>query len=69
MEGAPIRSGDTFHRAGGRCKHPMSAHVIQRVGEALATKHKTIIGSRILMIGIDYKANVDDDRESPAYVL
>lgn len=47
----------------------MSAHVIQRVGEALATKHKTIIGSRILMIGIDYKTNVDNDRESPAYVL
>ena len=29
----------------------------------------TIRDSRILMIGIASKSNVDDDRESPAYVL
>ena len=47
----------------------MPAYVIQRCGEALAESRQTIRGSRILMIGIAYKANVDDDRESPAYVL
>lgn len=30
---------------------------------------KHIEGSRILIVGLAYKPNVDDDRESPAYVL
>jgi UDP-N-acetyl-D-glucosamine dehydrogenase len=47
----------------------MPAYVIKRVGEALASLHLIIRDSRILMIGIAYKSNVDDDRESPAYVL
>jgi UDP-N-acetyl-D-glucosamine dehydrogenase len=47
----------------------MPAYVLQRCGEALEESRQTIRGSRILMIGIAYKANVDDDRESPAYVL
>ncbi|MBK8092386.1 MAG: nucleotide sugar dehydrogenase [Verrucomicrobiaceae bacterium] len=53
----------------GEINTAMPAYVIQRVAEALADTRQTIRGSRILMIGIAYKANVDDDRESPAYVL
>ena len=30
---------------------------------------KTLQGSRILILGLAYKPNVDDDRESPSYVL
>jgi UDP-N-acetyl-D-glucosamine dehydrogenase len=58
-----------FIELAGEVNTAMPAYVIQRVGEALASKQKTVSGSRILMIGIAYKANVDDDRESPAYVL
>ncbi|MFN0078108.1 MAG: nucleotide sugar dehydrogenase [Prosthecobacter sp.] len=58
-----------FIELAGEVNTAMPAYVIQRVGEALATTQQTISGSRILMIGIAYKANVDDDRESPAYVL
>ena len=58
-----------FIELAGEVNTAMPAYVIQRCGEALAQSRQTISGSRILMIGIAYKANVDDDRESPAYVL
>jgi len=58
-----------FIELAGEVNTAMPAYVIQRVGEALASLHLTIRNSRILMIGIAYKSNVDDDRESPAYVL
>jgi UDP-N-acetyl-D-glucosamine dehydrogenase len=58
-----------FIELAGEVNTAMPAYVIQRVGEALATIQKSISGSRVLMIGIAYKGNVDDDRESPAYVL
>jgi UDP-N-acetyl-D-glucosamine dehydrogenase len=58
-----------FIELAGEVNTAMPAYVIQRCGEALSENRQTIRGSRILMIGIAYKANVDDDRESPAYVL
>ena len=58
-----------FIELAGEVNTAMPAYVIQRVVEALATLQKALQSSRILMIGIAYKANVDDDRESPAYVL
>jgi UDP-N-acetyl-D-glucosamine dehydrogenase len=41
-------------------------HVVQRVSEALNAKNKSISGSRILVLGVAYKPDVDDMRESPA---
>ncbi|WP_395718121.1 nucleotide sugar dehydrogenase [Prosthecobacter sp.] len=58
-----------FIELAGEVNTAMPAYVIQRCGEALASVQRTIKGSRVLMIGIAYKSNVDDDRESPAYVL
>jgi UDP-N-acetyl-D-glucosamine dehydrogenase len=58
-----------FIELAGEINTAMPAYVIERCAEALAHERQTIRGSRILMIGIAYKANVDDDRESPAYVL
>jgi len=43
--------------------------VVAKVGEALNTVGKPIKGSKILLLGLAYKADVDDDRESPSYVL
>src|SRR6185369_5299233 len=40
-----------------------------RVAEALNARRKPINGSRALVLGLAYKANVDDDRESPSYHL
>jgi UDP-N-acetyl-D-glucosamine dehydrogenase len=47
----------------------MPDYVVGRVAEALNDQGKPLKGARILLLGLAYKANVDDDRESPSYVL
>ena len=47
----------------------MPEHVVHAVADALNTQHKAIKGPRILILGLAYKPNVDDERESPSYVL
>lgn len=37
--------------------------------DALNDAGKPLRGSKVLLVGLAYKANVDDDRESPGYVL
>ncbi|MCW0220430.1 MAG: nucleotide sugar dehydrogenase [Prosthecobacter sp.] len=58
-----------FIELAGEVNTAMPAYVIQRCKEALIASEKTLSGSRVLLLGIAYKPNVDDDRESPAYVL
>jgi UDP-N-acetyl-D-glucosamine dehydrogenase len=58
-----------FIELAGEINTNMPAYVVHRVSEALNSKRKAINGSRILIIGIAYKPNVDDDRESPSYHL
>ena len=47
----------------------MPLYVVHRVADALNDRKKSVKGSRILVLGLSYKPNVDDDRESPSYVL
>jgi UDP-N-acetyl-D-glucosamine dehydrogenase len=47
----------------------MPDYVVGRVAEALNDQGKPLRRARILLLGIAYKANVDDDRESPSYIL
>jgi len=58
-----------FIELAGEINTYMPEHVIHRVGDALNTSKKSINGSKILVLGLAYKPNVDDDRESPSYVL
>jgi len=44
----------------------MPLHVVEKVGLALNSIRKSINGSRVLILGVAYKANIDDIRESPA---
>jgi UDP-N-acetyl-D-glucosamine dehydrogenase len=44
----------------------MPLHVIQKAADALNDAGKPIRGSRILLLGMAYKANVHDTRESPS---
>lgn len=58
-----------FIELAGEINTSMPKYVIQKLTEALNSVKKPINGSKILIVGLAYKANVDDDRESPSYVL
>lgn len=58
-----------FIELAGEINTAMPEHVVHRVSEALNEQSKSIKGSRILVLGLAYKADVDDERESPSYVL
>lgn len=47
----------------------MPEHVVNRVAEALNGQGKPLRGSRVLVLGLAYKPDVDDVRESPAVTL
>ena len=47
----------------------MPYYVIERTIDALNQNEKSLKGSRILMLGVAYKKDIDDDRESPAYTI
>lgn len=53
----------------GEINGAMPSYVVSRVGDALNDSGKSIKGSRILVLGLAYKPNVDDDRESPTYEI
>jgi len=44
----------------------MPLHVVNMITDALNERHKAVNGSRILILGVAYKPNVADTRESPA---
>jgi UDP-N-acetyl-D-glucosamine dehydrogenase len=44
----------------------MPALVVERVAQALNTQRKPVNGSRVLVLGVAYKKDIDDMRESPA---
>lgn len=58
-----------FIELAGEINTSMPDYVVHRVAEALNSRRKALNGSEILVLGIAYKPNVDDDRESPSYVL
>jgi len=58
-----------FIELAGEINTRMPEHVVHTVADALNTQSKAIKGSGILIVGLAYKPNVDDERESPSYVL
>jgi UDP-N-acetyl-D-glucosamine dehydrogenase len=58
-----------FIELAGEINTSMPDYVISRVADALNDQGKAIRGSRILIVGLAYKANVDDMRESPSLIL
>ncbi len=58
-----------FIELSGEINTAMPEHVIHRLADALNEQSKSVKGSKVLVLGLAYKPNVDDDRESPSYVL
>jgi UDP-N-acetyl-D-glucosamine dehydrogenase len=58
-----------FIELAGEINTRMPEHVVHRVADALNSQQKSLKGSRILVLGLAYKPNVDDERQSPSYVL
>jgi len=58
-----------FIELAGEINTAMPHYVVQKVGEALNSVGKAIKGSKILVLGLAYKKNVDDTRESPSLYI
>ena len=58
-----------FIELAGEINTSMPSYVVHRVADALNERQKAVNGSSILVLGLAYKPNVDDERESPSYVL
>jgi UDP-N-acetyl-D-glucosamine dehydrogenase len=58
-----------FIELAGQINRSMPDYVVQKVADVLNDDGKALKGSKILMLGLAYKPNVDDDRESPSYTL
>jgi UDP-N-acetyl-D-glucosamine dehydrogenase len=58
-----------FIELAGEVNESMPAHVVHSVGRALNQHRKALNGSRVLILGVAYKKDVDDLRESPALTI
>ena len=64
-EGMPTR----FIELAGEVNTHMPQYVIERLALALNEHGKPVKGSKICVLGVAYKKDVDDPRESPSFVL
>ncbi|MFT5049184.1 MAG: UDP-N-acetyl-D-glucosamine dehydrogenase [Chlamydiales bacterium] len=58
-----------FIELAGMINTHMPTYVMQRTMEALNACRKPVNGSRVLVLGLAYKAGIGDTRESPSYTL
>ena len=58
-----------FIELAGEINRGMPQFVIDATAHALNQRKKPVNGSKILIVGLAYKANVDDMRESPSFYL
>ena len=63
--GRPTR----FIELAGQVNHDMPGYVVERTVLALNDRAQSVKGAKILILGLAYKPDVDDVRESPSFAL
>ncbi len=58
-----------FIELAGEINTAMPDYVVSKVADALNDEGKSVNGSSVLILGLAYKKNVDDCRESPSFVI
>jgi len=58
-----------FIELAGEINNNMPYHVLASVGSALNRHKKSVNGARVLILGVAYKKDIDDLRESPALTI
>jgi UDP-N-acetyl-D-glucosamine dehydrogenase len=58
-----------FIELAGEINTSMPRYVVDRTAEALNVQGKSVKNARVLVLGLSYKADIDDDRESPSFEL
>lgn len=56
-----------FIELAGEINHAMPGYVVERLAQALNDRGKPVRGARVLVLGLAYKPDVDDTRESPSF--
>ena len=58
-----------FIELAGEINMQMPYHVVGSVGKALNTRRKALNGAKVLVLGVAYKKDIDDLRESPSLTI
>ena len=58
-----------FIELAGEINTSMPRYVVDRTVEAINKHGKSIVGASVLVMGLSYKPDIDDDRESPSFEL
>lgn len=58
-----------FVELAGEINLSMPGYVVERLQQALNVRGKPLLAARVLLLGVAYKRDIDDPRESPAYAL
>jgi len=58
-----------FIELAGEINTAMPEYVVEKIADALNSEGKPLKDSKILLLGMAYKPNIEDDRESPSYVI